>query len=177
MRVRSSILGTGVRRGRLARASRLPFARTCESEGIKVFVWASPFASGLAFCSHCGSKAELWDGGRQSDRIPQITFSTNHDHRHVRSSRWSLRWNTVHHRKTFRQSRGVCLFIVHAFKTDPSRKTHSRAAVDQRGAALDKWPNCRRLWISLHKGFSRYCIPPLNRKISYKANLIMCPRI
>lgn len=106
-----------------------------------------------------------------------ITLSANHDHRHVRSSRWSLRWNPILHRKAFRQSTRIGLFLSHVFKTDPCRKTPFRTAADQRGSALDKRTNCRRLWISLHKGFSRYCIPPLNRKISYKTNLIMCNRI
>jgi hypothetical protein len=110
-----------------------------------------------------------------------ITLSKNHDHHHVRSSRWSVRWNPVHHCETFRQSRGAGFFIVYTFKADVThstrRKTPSGAAVDQRDSAFDERSNSRRPRIGLHEGFSRYCIPPLNRNMSYKANLTMCPRI
>ena len=87
-----------------------------------------------------------------------ITLFANHDHRHVRPSGWPLRRNSVHHRKTFCQSRSAGLLLVYAFKADPNRKTTSRAATSQRGSAFDKWPTSRGLRISLHKGFSRYCI-------------------
>ena len=94
-----------------------------------------------------------------------------HDHRHVRPSGWSLRWNPVHCCKTFRQPRGVVgLFIVSSFEPDPSRKPPSRTATDHQVPAFDERSNTRRLRISLHKGFSRYCIPEQKDVIQSELN-------
>ena len=106
-----------------------------------------------------------WDRGRRL-----ITLSTDHDHRHVRSSGWSLRWNPVHRCKTFRQPRGVGLFIVRTFKIHPSRKKPSRAATSQQASAFDKRSNPHRPRISLHEGFSRYCIPEQKGVIQNELN-------
>jgi len=90
--------------------------------------------------------------------VTQTSLSTNRDHHHVWSSGWSLRWNPVHHCKTFHQSRDASLLIVCAFKAGPCRKTPSRAATDQQGSAFGQRSNSRRLRISLHEGLSRYCL-------------------
>ena len=94
--------------------------------------------------------------------VIQTSLFTNRDHHHVRSSRGPLWRNPVLRRKTFRKSRDASLLLVYAYKFDPSRQTPSGAATDQQGSAVGQRSDSRRLRISLHEGFSRYCL--LERK-------------